>query len=443
MRRNFSRRNLLKGAAAGAAATFAAPYILRAAPLGVQKLRIAFVGTDGQAGAHTGLAKDESCPCYADVDPGRQGKIASLAPQAKAYTDWREMMDKHEKEIDAVIVTTPDHTHFPATMRAMMAGKHAYTEKPLTWSIPEARALANITKEKKLATQMGNMGHNSGQNCMTIEYVQAGAIGDITEIHSTTGRPSWPQGPGALNAKLGNPGNVNWDVWCGAGPVREYSPDIHPFKWRGWVDYGCGAVGDMGCHTWDAPFNAMEPDYPTMVELIEVEGVGRGVFPGSTHFMWTFPAKGKRPAFKAHWYSGGMQPKLPDGAPKIGGSGSLYIGTKGFLLCQGDYGGTPTIYPDTLRKEFKAPPQTVRRSNHKGDWLAACKGQKPFDFPLSNFMNGGPLTEVLLLGAMVERFGEKGGKIECNAEKREVTTKAALDIMNRVPRKGFDFLPKV
>jgi predicted dehydrogenase len=384
------------------------------------------------------MAKNEICPCYADIDPSHWKEAAGMFPNAKQYTDWREMFDKHEKEIDAVVVTTPDHTHAFASMRAIKAGKGCYTEKPLTWSIPEARKLAEATKEMKVATQMGNMAHNSEQNCLTIEFIQAGAIGDITEIHTTTNRPVWPQGPGALKAKGGAPGNINWDVWCGPGPLREYSPDIHPFKWRGWLDYGCGAIGDMGCHTWDAPFNAMEPDYPTQVELLEVEGVAKGVFPSKAHFMWTFPAKGKRPGYKAHWYSGDMKIKsLPDGAPVPKPSATLYVGTKGFILAQGDYGGTPNIYPESLKKEFKAPAKTVRRASHKPDWLAACKGEKAFDYPLSNFMNGGALTEVLLLGALTERLGQTGAKLDCDAEKREVKTKAYLDIIDREPRKGF------
>ena len=357
MSRRITRRNFLKGTGVAAATAFAAPYILRAAPLNVQKLRIAFVGTDGQAQAHIGLAKEESCPCYADVDPARWGKIKGLAPDAVAYTDWREMFDKHEKEIDAVVVTTPDHTHAFATMRALKAGKHCYTEKPLTWAVPEARKLAEATKQFKVATQMGNMAHNSGENCRTIEYVQAGAIGDITEIHSVTNRPVWPQG----NVRIPNdpmPNGMNWDVWVGPAPAHAYQAGLHPFKWRGWLDYGCGAVGDMGCHTWDAPFNSMEPDYPTEVELLEANNIGKGTFPGATHFMWTFPAKGKRPGFKAHWYSGGIRPKnLPAGAPEPRPSASLYVGTKGFILCQGDYGGSPMIYPETLRKSFTAPPR--------------------------------------------------------------------------------------
>jgi predicted dehydrogenase len=431
----FSRRKLLKGAGVAVAGTLAAPYILHAQNAGRQKLRIAFVGVDGQAGAHTGLAKSESCPCFCDPDPNRWKKIKELAPDAKGYTDFREMWEKHEKEIDAVVVTTPDHFHYYASMVALKAGKHCYTEKPLTWSIPEARRLAEITKEKKLATQMGNMGHNSEQNCLTIEFIKAGAIGDVTEVHSWTGRPSWPQG----NVRVGNnamPNGFNWDVWQGPAAEKPYIDAVHPFKWRGWLDYGCGAVGDMGCHTWDAPFNALEPDYPTEVELLEVGNVGKDTYPGRTHFMWTFPAKGTRKAYKAHWYSGGARPPKPEGFQgDLQGAGSYYVGTKGVITCFGDYGGTPNIAGGG--KDFQRPPKTVRRSNHKGDWLAACRGEKPFDFPLSNFMQGGALTEVLLLGALTERIGKTGVKMECDAEKREIKTKAYLDIMDREPRKGW------
>ena len=451
MTRPFSRRTFLRGTTAVVAGALAAPYILRAAPAEKQKLRLAFIGVGGQGGAHVGLAKDGLCVAYADVDPRQYTKIAKLAPDAKAYTDWRKMLDAHENEIDAVIIAIPDHSHACAALRAIKAGKHCYCEKPLTWSIAEARALAAATAEKKVATQMGNQGHANEYNRLTVEYVRAGIIGDIKEIHTWTTRPSWPQGIAERPPVQLVPDGVNWDAWIGPAPFRDYHDGLHRFKWRAWFDFGCGAVGDMGCHTWDGPYWAMAPDYPDSVELLEVEGKSAETFPKKTHFKWNFPARGERPAFEAHWYSGGFKPTPPDEflndpafasrdgtKPALRGSGSLYIGTKGKFFCTGDYGGAPTLIPTARRKEVKAPDKTLARSpGHKQEWLAACRGEKPWDYPGANFTYSGPLTEVLLLGAMVERMGEKGARIECAAVTREIKTAAAREWIGREPRKGW------
>ncbi|MDQ3815822.1 MAG: Gfo/Idh/MocA family oxidoreductase [Armatimonadota bacterium] len=493
--RIITRRRFVQGVAATAAGVVSFPYILRAAELGAgspsKKLNIAFIGTGGRAGAHVSellktaeeltrtpeeLAKMNekdrdklerrktiTCVAYADADPSHQGEVAKRAPDAKGYTDWREMFDNHLKDIDAVIIAIPDHSHAVATLRAIREGKHVYCEKPLTWGVQEARMVAEATAAKKVATQMGNQGHSNEGNRLTVEWIRAGVIGDVQEIHTWTNRPVWPQG-NLKRVAAAPPDGLNWDVWLGPAPFREYhkfvegdgkeEKSVHPFNWRGWFDFGAGAVGDMGCHTWDAPFWAMNPDYPSAVELVAIDEKGTESFPRRSHFKWEFPAKGNRAAFVAHWYSGGMKPPAPEEfvndpaveskegkKRELPGSGSLYIGTKGKLLVTGDYGDSPRLIPEAAMKEFQRPEKTIARSpGHMDEWLMACKEEKPWDFPGSNFSGyAGPLTEVMLLGTIAERIGEVGFRIECDPTARTIKTKEALALAGREPRKGWEY----
>ncbi len=428
------------------------PYLLRAADPN-SKLGIAFVGTGGQAGAHIGLSQDKriNCVAYTDVDKGRWDKIAGMAPNAEAFTDYRKMFDKHEKEMDMVVVTVPDHSHAAASMMAIKRGKHCYTEKPLTWSIQEARALAEATTKYKVATQMGNMGHANEGNRLVVEWVRSGVLGTISEVHTWTNRPVWPQGIQKRPETKPVPANLDWDSWIGPAPFRDYHDGLHSFAWRGWFDFGCGAVGDMGCHTWDCVFWAMNPDYPSTVELLEIVNKSSETFPSKCKFRWDFPSKGDRAAFKAFWYEGGLKPELPDemkndpyynakGPAKLPDSGSLFIGDKGKLLVAGDYGDSPRLIPEPFFKDFKRPEKSIPRSpGHKEEWILAAQGQKPIDFPGSNFAKyAAPLTEVMLLGALVTKLGEVGGKIECDAVKREIKTKEALALIGREYRKGWE-----
>jgi len=442
-----TRRFFLKRAAIAGALAASGPFILNAADVGKQKLRVAFVGTGGQGGAHIGLATSESCPCYCDVDKGRWAEIAKKAPNAKPYTDYRKMFDNHMNEIDAVVVATPDHSHASASMFALKNRKHCYTEKPLTWSIEEARALAAATREFKVATQMGNMGHANAGNRIVVEYVRSGILGNIKEIHTWTNRPVWPQGIAQRPPTKPVPANLDWDCWIGPAPYRDYHEKLHGFDWRGWFDFGCGAVGDMGCHTWDCVFWAMDPDYPSSVELLKIEGRNTETFPTRCCFKWAFPAKASRPAFDAYWYEGGMKPDVPDEIKndparekkQLPGSASLFIGDKGKLLVEGDYADSPRLIPESFSKQIGRPPQLLNRSpGHKQEWLAACRGEKPWYSPGSNFATyAGPLTEVMLLGAITQKIGEVGAKLECDPVNRTIITKDALQYYGRQYRKGW------
>jgi predicted dehydrogenase len=359
-----TRRRFLQGTAVTAAGLVVAPGLARAqntTPNAGQKLRLAFVGTGGRAEAHIGLSKSETCVAYCDVDEGRWGKIKEMAPGAAAYTDWRLMLDKHMNEIDALVVTTPDHSHALPSLRAMREGKHVYCEKPLTWSVEEARLMAETAAKYKVATQMGNQGHANQGNRIVVEWIRDGAIGDVKEVHTWTNRPVWAQGN--LQRELEPvPANLNWDAWIGPAAYRERHKNLHGFGWRGWFDFGCGAVGDMGCHTWDSVYWAMNPDYPTSVELLAIENKGAETFPSKSHFKWEFPQKGTRPAFTAHWYSGGWKPPVPEEIlndatrdnKKLPDSGSLYIGTKGKMLVAGDYGDSPTPHSRIVHESLQA-----------------------------------------------------------------------------------------
>jgi predicted dehydrogenase len=451
------------GVATVAGAAFAGPHILRAAEPNKERLRIAFVGTGGQAGAHIGLVSPDKegdkpslergnpCPAYCDVDPSRWDKISKFAPNAKQYTDYRKMLETHEKEIDCVVVTVPDHNHACASAIALRMGKHVYTEKPLTWSVGEARALAELAAAKKVSTQMGNMGHANEGNRLVVEWVRAGVIGEVTEVHTWTNRPVWPQGIQKRPPAKPVPAGLDWESWIGPAPFREYHDGLHSFAWRGYQDFGCGAVGDMGCHTWDCVFWAMNPDWPSSIELLKIEGASKETYPKKCQIKWTFPAKGDRKPFVAYWYEGGMKPDAPeeftkdptrqkDGKPpELPGSGSLFIGTKGKLLVQGDYGDSPRLIPETFMKEAKRPEKSIPRSpGHKKEWLLAATGEKPWDSPGSHFTTyAGPLTEVMLLGAMAIRLGEVGAKIECDPTARTIKTKEVLPWADRQYRAGW------
>jgi predicted dehydrogenase len=293
------------------------------------------------------------------------------------------------------------------------------------------------------------------QNRRIVEYIRAGVIGDVKEVYTWTNRPVWPQGDLKREAAT-MPAGMNWDAWIGPAPMRDYHKNLHPFGWRGWFEFGCGAVGDMGCHTWDNVFWAMQPDYPSQVELLEIEGKGAETFPSKSHFKWTFPAKGNRPGFVGHWYSGGMKPNAlleehykagrftENGKPAgYTNSGSIYVGSKGQLVTFGDYGSAPQVFPEELGKDLKVEASIPRSPGHYDEWVMAIKGEKPWNFPGSNFADyAAPITEVMLVGAIAEKIGEVGLKIDCDAEKREIITPRAAAYRGREYRKGWE-LPKL
>ncbi|MBE3134537.1 MAG: Gfo/Idh/MocA family oxidoreductase, partial [Acidobacteria bacterium] len=419
-----SRRGFLKGTAVAAGLTLLSDPLSVRAYAQNRKLNVALIGVGGQGGAGHGMASGETVVAMCDAEEGRMADFAKKHTQAKTYTDWRRLYDAH-KNLNLVLVATPDHTHFPAAYMAITRGAGCYCEKPLTHSIWEARMLAEATRKHKVPTQMGNQGHAGQGNRRVVEWVRAGAIGTIKEVHTWTNRPVWPQGKLGPFKTAEAPKNLNWDAWLGVAPAKPYfvedngSSPVHPFKWRGFFDYGCGAVGDMGCHTWDSVWWAMDPKFALSCEPVKIVDMGTATFPRQMVVKWQFgpSADGKRPAFTAYWYEGGLRPDVPeelkaDGKNELPGSGSLFLGDKGKLLVEGDYGDSPRLIPNSRMEEFKTGemkkieriPNSI---GHREELLAACRGEQPWDYPKSNFTYAGPLVEAMNLANVAARLGKK------------------------------------
>ena len=471
-----SRRSFLKTTGAVGLATGAVsfPNILHAQNKG-DKLRIAFVGVGGINARHTADTKNagDIVAAYCDVDTRNYGNFEKNKEDAnwkdaKGYQDYRKMIEEQAKNIDAVIVGTPDHHHYPATALALLAGKHVFTQKPLTHTVWEARQLLHGVEKYKVATQMGNQGHANEGNRRIYEYVNSGILGDITEIHCVSNRPIWPQGGPRPEGSDPIPGELDWDLWLGPAPERPYKNDIyHPFKWRGFYDFGGGALADMACHTMDSIFMSMNPGYPTDVEVLEINGHSDDMFPTGSIIRWTYgPGKlpnGKdRPGFVVYWYDGKLKNekgedalalervakaigedklKMPDGtSQKIPQSGNVYVGTKESLLVTGDYGDRSRIIPEANMQKIGNPPKILERSpGHHEEWRMACLGQKPIDFPGSNFHYAAPFTETILLGNVALRVG-KGKKLEWDAKAAQFSNSPeANKFITKEYRKGWDF----
>jgi len=395
----------------------------------------------------------------------RAANVAALiekAGKAKRYQDYRQMLAE-QKDIDGVVVATPDHTHAAVAMAAMSLGKHVYVQKPLCWSVHEARALAKKAAETKVATQMGNQGHSLDDARKAIEYVQGGYIGDVTEVHIWTNRPHayWPQGvprPAASTTKpedlgwntkavaerlaatmaaapITVPEGLAWDLFLGPAPSVPYHPIYHPMNWRGWVDWGQGALGDMGAHLVDHPFWALELGMPTTIETVSTPFNGAS-YPTATMTHYEFAARGSKPAVKLTWYDGGFMPSRPEelGETKLdAGGGVLYIGSKGKLL-HDTYGLNPRLLPQSLHESVGTPKQTLPRiaTSHEMNWVEAAKGKTQASSP---FEYAARLTETMLLGVVSLRAGTK---IHYDAANMRITnSEKANDFLRREYRTGW------
>lgn len=407
-------------------------------------LRIAYVATGGIGGYHLKTTHEMGvqCPCFCDVDTGRMATAVELFPHARPYQDYREMFDKEHKNFDAVMIGTPDHHHYPATVIALQLGKHVYTQKPLTHTVWEARQLARAAQQYKVATQMGNQGHAREGWRLVYEWIHSGALGDIVETHTWTDRPVWPQGMERPEGVDEIPAALNWDAWLGPAPDRPFKDKAyHPFVWRGWWDFGAGALGDMACHTMDGIFWALNPGSPTAIEPIASTVATAEAFPNAAMLKWEFPARGHRRAFTAYWYDGGLQPTLPadlELGRKLPGTGNLFIGTKASLLVAGDYGDSPRIFPEAKMRAIGKPPQLLERSpGHVEEWVMAAAGAQPLDFPKSSFAYAGPFTEVVLLGNIALRMGRR---LEWDAEALRFTNlPEANQFVTKEYRAGWKF----
>ena len=404
---NLNRRKFLGQIGLAGVSALGAPSILRAQGNN-GKLQCGFVAVGGRAEAHTAEAHRLGLQCiaFAEVDKGRWGGVHGKEgwKEAKGYTDWRKMFENHGKDLDVVFVATPDHNHYSPSMTAVSMGIHCYTEKPLTWSVKEAQNLtAAYNANPKVVTQMGNQGHAGHGWRLAYEFIKGGAIGDVTEFHTWTNRPIWPQGGKRPEGEDPIPDNLDWDAWIGAAPMRPFKKDAyHAFKWRGVVDFGSGALGDMACHTTDGIYSIMDCGYAASAEPIFMTAPVDDQWPAGMTVHATYRAKGDRPGFSTFWYEGKkdgkpIKPEVPEELAKDGKelpeTGNLIIGTKGKMLVQGDYWDSPRLIPETAQKEFGKPKQLLERSpGHHDEFVMACKGEKPREFSQSNFGYSGPMT---------------------------------------------------
>ncbi|GGK87739.1 Gfo/Idh/MocA family protein [Rufibacter glacialis] len=420
------RRKFLKTSALVAAGIMIVPrYVLGGkgfvAPS--DRLMIASVGVGGKGESDIKSFFDSGkadIGFLCDVDDARAAKTRQRFPKAKYYKDWRELFDKESKNFDAVSVSTPDHNHAVTTMAAMQLGKHVYVQKPLTHDIYEARMLTQAAKRYNVVTQMGNQGASGDGVRQLREWYDAGAIGDVHTIYAWTNRPVWPQGIPWPTAKATVPPGLDWDLWLGTAPYKDYAEKLVPFNWRGWWDYGTGALGDMGCHLIEAPFSVLNLKYATDVQAsvgsVYVDEFKRGYFPEScppsSHVTLTFPKTDKtKGPVTLHWMDGGIQPVRPEelGPNELfgdGGNGTLFIGTKGKMMGS-TYGANPRLLPTSRTFETKAKHRIARvpggADGHYAQWVEAClagPGKMPVSSP---FEIAGPLTEALLMANLAIR----------------------------------------
>jgi predicted dehydrogenase len=397
-------------------------------------VNIATVGyAHGMGTSNTNNCAKENIVALCDVDESakamkalERSKILEKFPNAKRYTDFRVMFEQ-QKDIDAVIVATPDHSHAVVAMAAMQLGKHVYVQKPLTRTISEARALTEAARKYKVVSQMGNQGH-SGEGVRLIqEWIEDGAIGKVREVHCWTNRPIWPQGMPAPAEGQPVPEGLDWNLFLGPAPERPYHEAYHPFYWRSWMDYGAGALGDMACHVMDAAYTVLKLGYPTSVQTTVAYIVQPTVrpdgspgsrrveykdsFPPAEIVRYTFPARSKNlPEVKLFWYDGGLLPERPaelEPDRRLPESGTIFIGDKGKLMSE-TYSEGPRLIPESRMQRYKRPGKTLPRvpGTHEENWIDAIKGKTPR--ATSNFDYSGPFTEAVLLGNLGVMFpGQK------------------------------------
>ncbi len=402
-----TRRDFLKGAAAGGLGIlFLTNSRTAFAYEANEKLNVAGIGCGGKGHSDIGPCAQagENIVALCDADFGRAGDAFRDWPNAKRYHDFRVMFDEMGDQIDAVTVSTPDHFHAIAAVTAMRMGKHCFCQKPLTHTLYEARLMRDTARKYKVATQMGNQGTAESGLREAVEVIKAGALGNIREVHIWSNRPVWPQGMNRPTETPPIPKDLDWDVWLGPAPVRPYNPTYLPFNWRGWVDFGCGAIGDMGCHTMNMPFMALDLSNPISVEA-EVQGKTAEAYPNKSVVRYTFPHANALQPYRLTWYDGGMKPPsrvLP--GRDMPGSGCVIIGDEGYLYTPDDYGSRYELLPAAKYDGYKKPVPTLPRSpGHYTEWLRACRGGEP---AMSNFDYASALTEFALLGNLAVLVGE-------------------------------------
>ncbi len=414
-----SRRKFIKSLS-GASAFMIVPRSVLGGPAYVapsDKINIAAVGAGGKGTTDIHSVAHENIYALCDIDDNRMGNLlkedfaVSFRDKARKYRDYREMLDS-EPEIDAVLISTPDHMHAPIATHAMSLGKHVYVQKPLCHTVREARYLADRAMAANVVTQMGNQGHAEEGARQINEWVASGILGNITEVHCWTNRPVWPQGIARPEGSTPVPSTMDWELWLGAAAHRPYlDRAYHPFNWRGWVDFGTGVVGDMGAHIIDHPYWALDLDLPISVSASSTRwGREYESFPVGSKIHFEFAAKGNRGPVKMTWYDGGLLPERPEiieNGRQMGDNdgGVLIVGDRNTLM-HGVYGRNPRLIPDAVHTETPAPAQTLARSpGIYQEWIDAIKDRGKIT--TSSFEYSARLTETMLLGNVaVRRAGE-------------------------------------
>ena len=455
-----TRRDFLRSSALAAATTMAFPYINKV--LGANaKINVACIGVGGKGDSDT----DDSARCggnivaLCDVDENTLNNKAKKYPNAKLYRDFRKMLSEMDKSIDAVTVSTPDHVHGMAASMAMMMGKHVYCQKPLVQTVYEARLLRGLAKQKKVATQMGNQGSAESGLRRAVEVVQAGLIGAVRELHVWTNRPIWPQGLDRPQGEDPIPSSLDWDLWLGPAQMRPFKKDVyHGFKWRGWLDFGTGALGDMACHTVNMPFRALKMGFPTVVECELMSRAYSETFPKTSRIRFEFPEREGMVPLKFWWYDGNpdnkdLSPLRPpaeltkevlDMRGTMPGSGCLLVGDKGKIFSPDDYGSQFYVCLKEEKKYMgsgnheacKAIPENFEKSpGHNEEWFRMMREEKP---AYSNFDIAAYLTEIILLGCIAMRVGE-GRRMEWDGPNmKSPNIPEAANFVKRTNRPGWE-----
>ena len=475
-----SRRRFIKSYGIAVGATMlTGPYLLRGQNLN-EKISVACIGVGGKGSSDT----DNAARCggdivaLCDVDSNTLDAKAKKFPKAKLYRDFRKMFDETGKSIDAVTVSTPDHCHAVASVLAMKMGKHVYCQKPLTQTVDEARVVRQLAKEKKIATQMGNQGSANDGLRRAVEVIQAGVIGPVREVHVWSNRPIWPQGLERPKGEDPVPPNLDWDLWLGPAPFRPFKGNTpekmsvkeknaekrdrknnfyHPFAWRGWVDFGTGALGDMACHTVNMPFRALKLGYPSVVECEATSALFKETYSKTSRIRFDFPAREDMPPLKLWWYDGNpnddaVKPLRPNEdvtkevmaqRGELPDSGCLVVGDKGKVFSAENYAAQFQILLKD-EQEFKsskdheavkAVPQTIPRSpGHEEEWFAMMRGGPA---AYSNFDIAAYLTEIILLGCIALRVGV-GKKMEWDGPNMKSPNRPeAARFVKRTNRRGW------
>lgn len=427
---NLTRRKFIGTTATGIAATTILPSKVIAG-LGHKppsdKLSIAGIGVGGKGYTNLRFMETENIVALCDVDWDYAGKNAFKRwYRAKQYKDFRVMFEQ-QQDIDAVMIATPDHTHALPAIMAMREGKHVFVQKPLTHSVYESRVLAETAQRYGVATQMGNQGNSAEGIRQICEWIWSGRIGEVTHVDTWTNRPIWPQGLSKPEKGKRIPKTLDWDLFVGPAKWTDYHPTFHPWNWRGWWDFGTGALGDMGCHILDPVFKALKLHYPSKVEGSSTP-FNNDSAPNAEVVHYEFPRRDNlpkvaMPAVTVSWYDGGFMPPRPDelkDGEQMGdkGGGCIFYGTQGKIMC-GTYAANPTLLPTFEMANFQQPEKTIRRiskameGGHEQDWIRACKEGKDSRVEASsNFAYSGPLNEMVVMGVLAVRLQSLNRKLE-------------------------------